>query len=100
MSEESDCEMSGSLSQYIRHRRSVSYYYGSRGGSQWSFGRCHRTETDLLCVLSEDEEEDEEVTEPKDGPETDLQEEEESKETKEGKSGSDCTCLIAEGEQK
>ncbi len=51
------------------------------------FGRCHKTETerDLLCVLSEDEEEDEEVTEPKAGPENDLQQEEESKDTKEGK---------------
>lgn len=38
-----------------------------------------------MCVFSEDEEEDEEVTELKAGPETDLQEEEESKETKEGK---------------
>lgn len=50
------------------------------------FGRCHKTkaEHDLLCVLSEDEEEDEDVTEMKAGPENDLQEEEESKDTKEG----------------
>lgn len=53
----------------------------------------NRTERDLLCVLSEDEEEDEEVTEPKAGPENDLQEEEESKDTKEGKSGCECVCF-------
>ncbi|XP_067267376.1 cytoplasmic dynein 1 intermediate chain 1 isoform X2 [Chanodichthys erythropterus] len=47
---------------------------------------CKETQTPLAAHQSEDEEEDEEVTEPKDGPETDLQEEEESKETKEGKS--------------
>ncbi len=60
------------------------------------FGRCHKTEPecDLFCVLSEDEEEDEEVTEPKAGPENDLQEEEESKDTKEGKSGYECVCLV------
>ncbi|XP_067267375.1 cytoplasmic dynein 1 intermediate chain 1 isoform X1 [Chanodichthys erythropterus] len=45
---------------------------------------CKETQTPLAAHQSEDEEEDEEVTEPKDGPETDLQEEEESKETKEG----------------
>ncbi len=52
------------------------------------FGRCHNAETerDLLCCFSEDEEEDEEVTEPKADPENNLQlEEEESKDTKEGK---------------
>lgn len=48
-----------------------------------------------MCVFSEDEEEDEEVTETKAGPDTDLQEEEESKETKEGKSGSECICLVS-----
>ncbi|KAK7125046.1 hypothetical protein R3I94_019187 [Phoxinus phoxinus] len=46
---------------------------------------CKETQTPLAAHQSEeDEEEDEEVTEPKAGPETDLQEEEESKETKEG----------------
>lgn len=46
---------------------------------------CKETQTPLAAHQSEeDEEEDEEVTELKAGPETDLQEEEESKETKEG----------------
>ncbi|XP_056105643.1 cytoplasmic dynein 1 intermediate chain 1 isoform X2 [Rhinichthys klamathensis goyatoka] len=46
---------------------------------------CKETQTPLAAHQSEeDEEEDEEVTEPKAGAETDLQEEEESKETKEG----------------
>ncbi|XP_043073732.1 cytoplasmic dynein 1 intermediate chain 1 isoform X1 [Puntigrus tetrazona] len=46
---------------------------------------CKETQTPLAAHQSEeDEEEDEEVTEMKAGPENDLQEEEESKETKEG----------------
>ncbi|KAG1946982.1 cytoplasmic dynein 1 intermediate chain 1 isoform X1 [Pimephales promelas] len=46
---------------------------------------CKETQTPLAAHQSEeDEEEDEEVTEAKAGPDTDLQEEEESKETKEG----------------
>ncbi|XP_050992143.1 cytoplasmic dynein 1 intermediate chain 1 isoform X1 [Labeo rohita] len=46
---------------------------------------CKETQTPLAAHQSEeDEEEDEEVTEPKAGPENDLQEEEESKDTKEG----------------
>ncbi|XP_077052203.1 dynein cytoplasmic 1 intermediate chain 1a isoform X1 [Siphateles boraxobius] len=46
---------------------------------------CKETQTPLAAHQSEeDEEEDEEITELKAGPETDLQEEEESKETKEG----------------
>ncbi|KAF4100403.1 hypothetical protein G5714_018599 [Onychostoma macrolepis] len=46
---------------------------------------CKETQTPLAAHQSEeDEEEDEEVTELKAGPENDLQEEEESKDTKEG----------------
>ncbi|XP_026087377.1 dynein cytoplasmic 1 intermediate chain 1a isoform X5 [Carassius auratus] len=45
---------------------------------------CKETQTPLAAHQSEDEEEEEEVTEPKAGPENDLQEEEESKDTKEG----------------
>lgn len=46
---------------------------------------CKETQTPLAAHQSEeDEEEDEEVTEPKAGPENDLQQEEESKDTKEG----------------
>ncbi|XP_059365599.1 cytoplasmic dynein 1 intermediate chain 1-like isoform X4 [Carassius carassius] len=45
---------------------------------------CKETQTPLAAHQSEDEEEEEEVTEAKAGPENDLQEEEESKDTKEG----------------
>uniref|UniRef100_A0A8C1TW18 Dynein cytoplasmic 1 intermediate chain 1 n=1 Tax=Cyprinus carpio TaxID=7962 RepID=A0A8C1TW18_CYPCA len=45
---------------------------------------CKETQTPLAAHQSEDEEEEEEVTEPKTGLENDLQEEEESKDTKEG----------------
>uniref|UniRef100_A0A673HMD5 Dynein cytoplasmic 1 intermediate chain 1 n=1 Tax=Sinocyclocheilus rhinocerous TaxID=307959 RepID=A0A673HMD5_9TELE len=61
-------QTTGPLGLRVGHREAV------------KFGRYHKTEIerDLLCVLSEDEEEDEEVTETKAGPENDLQEEEES----------------------